>query len=107
MSAAREEASPLDFEEDPRYAQANKEAWWAIGYWLAFTVVVTGLAWWLGYDKPADELDFVLDFPAWFFWSVLMTSVVFSVIPVWIIRRRFVDVPLTPDGQPVDRPEAR
>ena len=38
MSAAREEASPLDFEEDPRYAQANKEAWWAIGYWLAFTV---------------------------------------------------------------------
>lgn len=107
MSAAREEAGPLDFEEDPRYAQANKEAWWAIGYWLAFTVVVTGLAWWLGYDKPADELDFVLGFPAWFFWSVLMTSVVFSVIPVWIIRRRFVDVPLTPDGQPVARPEAR
>jgi uncharacterized membrane protein YhdT len=107
MSAAREQASPPDFEEDPRYEQANKEAWWAIGYWLAFTVVVTGLAWWLGYDKPADELDFVLGFPAWFFWSVLMTSVVFSVIPVWIIRRKFVDVPLTPDGQPVARPEAR
>ena len=94
---------PVDFEEDPRYAQANREAMWALGYWLTFTVVVTGLAWWLGYGTPADELDFILGFPSWFFWSVLVTSAVFSAAPPWIIRRFFKDVPLTRDGRP-DRP---
>jgi uncharacterized membrane protein YhdT len=106
MSVTRPD-HPLPFEEDPRYQQANREALWAIGYWLAFTAVVTGLAWWLGYEKPADELTFILGFPAWFFWSVLVTSVVFSVIPAWIIRRYFKDVPLTSDGQPVPAPEER
>ena len=98
---------PLEFEEDPRYAQANHEALWAIGYWLAFTVVVTGLAWWLGYGKPAEELGFVLGFPTWFFWSVLVTSVVFSAVPPWIIRRYFKDVPLTRDGRPESQPDPR
>ena len=102
MSYTRSPDLPPDFEEDPRYRQANREAWWAIGYWAAFTVVVTGLAWWLGYGKPAEDLEFVLGFPAWFFWSVLVTSVVFSAIPAWIIKQKFHDVPLTRDGEPTD-----
>ena len=107
MSVASRRDDRLDFEEDPRYEQANREARWAIGYWAAYTVVVTGLAWWLGYEKPADELSFIVGFPAWFFWSVLVTSVVFAVIPSWIIRRHFKDVPLTRDGRPVPGPEGR
>jgi uncharacterized membrane protein YhdT len=111
MTATDRQGGPLDFEEDPRYAQANREAWWAVGYWALFTVVVTGLAWWLGYEKAADELTFVMGFPTWFFWSVLMTSLVFSAIPVWIIRRNFKDVPLTRDGKeppvPTTRTEGR
>jgi uncharacterized membrane protein YhdT len=98
---------PLDFEEDPRYAQANREALWALGYWLAFTVAVTGLAWVLGYGTPAAELEFVLGFPTWFFWSVLVTSVIFSAVPPFIIRRYFVDVPLTRDGEPETTPDGR
>jgi len=88
----------LEFEEDPRYAVANHEAWWAVAYWVAFTVVVTGSAWALGYDTPAEELDFVLGFPTWFFWSVLMSSVAFSIVPVFVIRRWFTDMPLSADG---------
>jgi uncharacterized membrane protein YhdT len=107
MSVTNKRDEALEFEEDPRYEQANREARWAIGYWLAFTVVVTGLAWWLGYEKPASELSFILGFPAWFFWSVLVTSVVFSVIPAMIIRRHFRDVPLTPDGKPLPNPDER
>ena len=106
MSVSRR-VDPLPFEEDPRYEQANREAQWAVGYWLAFTAVVTGLAWWLGYEKPAEELSFIWGFPAWFFWSVLVTSLVFSIIPAWIIRRYFKDVPLTRDGLPVSAPEGR
>jgi uncharacterized membrane protein YhdT len=106
MSTVRR-ADPVPFEEDPRYRQANREAWWAIGYWVAFTAVVTGLAWWLGYEKPAEELAFVLGFPSWFFWSVLVTSLVFSAIPVLIIKRYFEDVPLTGDGHPDPTAEER
>ena len=99
MTRAQTESVDRDFEEDPRYAQANREAWWAIAYWAAYTVVVTGSAWILGYDKPADELGFILGFPTWFFWSVLMSSLLFAIIPVLIIRRSFVDMPLDAHGE--------
>jgi len=88
-----------DFEEDPRYAIANREALWAVGYWVVYTVVVTGSACLLGYGIPGDELGFVLGFPTWFFWSVLVSSVVFSIIPALIIRRWFTEMSLEAYGE--------
>lgn len=91
-----------DFEEDPRYRVANREALWGVSYWAAFTVVVSGIAWLLGGNRDADELDFVLGFPAWFFWSCLVATVVLSLVPIIIVRRYFRDLPLTADGEPDD-----
>lgn len=98
-------AEPVDepFEEDPRYAIARRELLLALGYWVAFTVVVTGTAWLLGGGKQASELTFVLGFPAWFFWSVLVACVVFSVIPFFIVKYGFTDVPLSADGEAEER----
>ena len=93
---------PDDFEEDPRYALANREALWGVGYWLVFTVVITAVAWLLGGDVDPKEMDFVLGFPAWFFWSCLVAAAVLSLVPIWIIRRHFTEVPLTADGRPDD-----
>ncbi len=96
-----------DFEEDPRYAIANREAWWAVGYWVVYTVAVTGSAYLLGYGTPGDELDFVFGFPTWFFWSVLVSSVVFSVIPALVVRRWFTEISLDAYGDgPVRRTRA-
>lgn len=92
-----------EFEEDPRYAIAWRELWIAVGYWLAFTIAVTGSAWLLGGGKDAGELTFVLGFPTWFFWSILVCSLVFSIVPYFLVKRWFTDVPLSPDGEP-DRP---
>ncbi|GAB3420156.1 YhdT family protein [Flindersiella endophytica] len=91
---------PVDepFEEDPRYAIAKRELLLALAYWAAFTIVVTTTAWLLGGGKEASELTFVLGFPAWFFWSVLVACVAFSVVPYFIVKYGFTDVPLSADG---------
>lgn len=87
-----------DFEEDPRYAVANREALWGVGYWILFTVVISGIAWWLGGNRDAEDLDFVLGFPAWFFWSCLVATVVLALLPILIVRRYFTQMPLSADG---------
>ncbi|MDN5852359.1 MAG: YhdT family protein [Actinomycetia bacterium] len=87
-----------DFEEDPRYAIANREALWGVGYWLVFTVVISAIAWLLGGNVDADELDFILGFPAWFFWSCLVATTVLSLLPIWIVRHYFTEMSLTADG---------
>lgn len=91
---------PDDFEEDPRYAVANREAMWGVAYWFVFTVVITAVAWLVGGDVDPATMDFILGFPAWFFWSCLVAAAALSLVPVWIIRRHFTEMPLTADGRP-------
>lgn len=91
-----------DFEEDPRYAVANREALWGVGYWLLFTVVISTIAWGLGGNRDAEDLDFVLGFPAWFFWSCLVGTIALSFVPIFLVRRYFTVLPLTADGEPDD-----
>jgi uncharacterized membrane protein YhdT len=93
----------VQFEEDPRYAVANREALWGLGYWLVFTVVISAVAWALGGNRSASDLSFVLGFPAWFFWSCLVAATVLAVVPIVVIRRFFTDLPLTADGAPDER----
>jgi uncharacterized membrane protein YhdT len=85
---------PDDFEEDPRYKVSVREAWIVVGYWLVFTVVVTAVAWLLGGNRTADEITFVLGFPAWFFWSGIVASVALSIVPLFLVRALFTDVSL-------------
>lgn len=87
-----------DFEHDPRYAVANREALWGVAYWLFFTLVISLVAWLLGGNRDAAELEFVLGFPTWFFWSCLVATVLLSLLPIWLVRRFFTDMPLTPHG---------
>jgi uncharacterized membrane protein YhdT len=88
---------PDDFEEDPRYRVSVKEAWIVLAYWLVFTVVVTAVAWVLGGNRSADEITFVLGFPAWFFWSGIVASLALSIVPIFLVRSFFTDLPLAED----------
>lgn len=87
-----------DFEEDPRYAVADREALWGVGYWVFFTVVITGIAWVMGGGKKAAELDFILGFPAWFFWSCLVATTLLALLPPLLVCRYFTDLPLGATG---------
>lgn len=91
-----------DFEEDPRYAVANREALWGLSYWVLFTLVVSLTAWLLGGGRSADELTFVLGFPRWFFWSCLVATTALAVLPALLVRRFFTEVPLGADAHPAD-----
>lgn len=93
----------IDFEVDQRYAIANREALWGVGYWLLFTIVVSGIAWLLGGNRDAGDVGFVLGFPAWFFWSCLVATTLLSLLPIWIVRRHFTEVSLTADGDESER----
>jgi uncharacterized membrane protein YhdT len=95
------------FEEDPRYRIASRELLLALAYWATFTIVVTATAWTLGGGKDASELTFVLGFPAWFFWSVLVACVAFSIVPFFIVKFGFTDVPLSADGRPDGQPDSQ
>ncbi|PSK90218.1 putative membrane protein YhdT [Murinocardiopsis flavida] len=99
-----EPAEDEPFEEDPRYRVAEREMYIAVGYWVAFTVVVTATAWLIGGGKKAEELTFVLGFPDWFFWSVPVACLVFSGIAYVLVHRYFTDMPLSADeGAEADR----
>jgi uncharacterized membrane protein YhdT len=88
---------PDDFEEDPRYRVSVREARIVIAYWVVFTIVVTAIAWGLGGNRSADEITFVLGMPAWFFWSAVVASFVLSLVPMFLVRSMFKEVPLGPD----------
>ncbi|QBI54438.1 YhdT family protein [Streptomonospora litoralis] len=107
MPETRSPHRGADFEEDPRYRTAMRELGIALAYWAAFTVAVTATAWLLGGGKDADELSFVLGFPAWFFWSVPVTCFVFSGIAYFLVRRFFTDIPLSADGSAGEEREER
>lgn len=82
------------FPEDPRYAQCARELWVAAAYWLAHGVVTIGVAWAIGGGRSAEQLRLTLGFPSWFFWSGIVVALAFSLVPVWLVRRWFVDVPI-------------
>ena len=56
--------------EDPRYAQANKEALIAIGLFVLNIIWWFAFAYGLGSGSP-KEYTYIMGFPAWFFWSVI------------------------------------
>jgi uncharacterized membrane protein YhdT len=99
---ARPKALETDFEHDPRYAVANREALVGAGYWLGFTVLISAIAWLIGAHKKASELTFVLGFPAWFFWSCLVATGLLSLVPAFLVKRYFTDMPLSADGAASD-----
>lgn len=110
MAAAHHsEQHASSFEEDPRYRVSAREAWVSIAYWVLFTVAMIGVAWGLGGNRDPEQIGYILGFPAWFFWSALVTTAVFStVVPYLIVKYLFTDIPLeAPDTSLEAGKEAR
>ncbi|MGH3097691.1 MAG: DUF997 family protein [Streptosporangiales bacterium] len=88
----------VTFAEDPRYAVSWRELWISVAYWAGFSAAVVLVAWLLGGGKKATEIEFVLGFPAWFFWSSIVCSLAFSIVPYFLVKRWFTDMPLGTHG---------
>lgn len=85
--------SDLSFTEDPRFKIAKREA--VIGVVLA----VANFVWWYAFayglgSKPVEEYQYILGFPAWFFYSCILGFVVFALLVYVVVRLWFQEVPL-------------
>ena len=85
-----------EFTDDPRYRIAAKEAWMAIALFLLNFCWWYAFAFWLG-DQPPQEYSYVLGFPAWFFWSVIVGTAVFCAMAYIMVKYFYSDMPLGPD----------
>ncbi len=102
-----------EWTEDPRYRVSSREALVAAGFFASYIVVTIGTAWLIGGNRGIDEIDFVFGFPSWLFWSTLVLGAVFCVVPYFLVKYFFSEMPLdadadwTDDRTPASRPGER
>lgn len=80
------------FEEDSRYRQCNKEALLSLAVFLISFVIIGGVSLLLGYSKPADEIQLVFGFPAWFFYGVIVGGFIVAIIPIFVVKYFFKEM---------------
>lgn len=72
-----------EFDPDPAFLRARREAWTILGAWLVCMAWTVGVSWWMGYGEAAGEAQRVLGWPAWVFWGVAipwLASTAFTVV---------------------------
>ncbi|MBM7587302.1 putative membrane protein YhdT [Bacillus pakistanensis] len=82
------------FKEDSRYAQCSKEMKLVIGYAIVNLIVVIGLAMGVGLNKPASEVNIIMGFPDWFFWSGIVGSLIMIILAFAMVKIFFKDMSL-------------
>lgn len=58
--------------ELPLLKSARREALIAFAIWLATTIYTVGYCCWYGYGREPESLTFVLGFPDWVFWGIVV-----------------------------------
>lgn len=58
--------------ELPLLRSARREALAAFGIWLVATVYSVGYCYLYGYNRSPESLTFVLGFPDWVFWGIIV-----------------------------------
>lgn len=96
----------FDFEVDPRYRQANKEALVAFLYWVLYFIVISVVALTIGLHKPAGDVTFIFGFPTWFFWSAGVATAVLCIVPYFVVRFFYRDYSLDADDSAGDVSDA-
>ncbi|MES1213615.1 MAG: DUF997 family protein [Singulisphaera sp.] len=68
---------------DPVFISARREAVVAALIWAVATAWSVGYAALYGYNRSADSLTFVLWFPDWIFWGVVVPWLACIVASIW------------------------
>jgi len=61
-----------DIQELPLLKSAKREAMVALGIWLAATIYSLAYCFKYGYGRDPESLTYVLGFPDWVFWGLVM-----------------------------------
>jgi len=70
--------------ENPLLISARREAVVVLLMWLTTGVYSVGYCAWFGYGRTTADLHFVLGFPDWIFWGVVVPWVTCAVISLVI-----------------------
>ncbi|MEM1547264.1 MAG: DUF997 family protein [Candidatus Methanomethylicia archaeon] len=82
------------FEEDERYKEATKQAKIAFmfwGFWVLVTLII-GLS--MTLTRPLGQVNFILGFPDWVFYSLIVWQIVSLFIMLIVIKMFFKEVPI-------------
>ncbi len=82
-------------ELDPVVRSGHREAVTSLALWLAATVYSVTYCTLHGYQRPIDSLSFVLWFPDWVFWGIVVPWLVCTVVSIYIALFLVEDEPLT------------
>lgn len=66
--------------EHPLLAPARREAIASLIIWFLTTVYCVGYCWKYGYGRDPETLTFILGFPDWIFWGIVVPWGVCTVI---------------------------
>lgn len=69
--------------EDPVVRSARREALMVLAIWLAAFAYTAGYCLRFGYGREVGDLTFVLGFPDWVFWGIVVPWVVCLAISWW------------------------
>jgi hypothetical protein len=113
-SAGRDSAVRTQGREDPVVRSGRREALWTLALWLTATIYsVTYCTLW-GYGRPIESLSFVLWFPDWVFWGIVVPWGACTAISIYIALYVIEDDPLasaedaaSEDAPPDDRAMGR
>ena len=86
--------------EDPLLKSARREALISIGTWFVATVYSVGYCWLYGYNRPIESLTYVLGFPDWIFWGVVLPWGACTVFSAWFCMFYMTDEDLGEEQSP-------
>jgi hypothetical protein len=80
--------------EDPLIASARREALATMTVWLATMIYTVSYCYTQGYHRTLDDLTFVLGFPDWIFWGIVVPWGVCFLLSAWFSFFFIRDEPL-------------
>jgi hypothetical protein len=80
--------------EDPLLTSARRNMRFATGLFVVALVYTLGVCWTFGYHRPAGSLTFVLGFPDWVFWGIVVPWAACTLISMWYALGVMTDEPL-------------
>lgn len=86
---------------------AAREAAATFAVWLAVLCWTVGYSYSYGYGRPVESLSFVLGFPDWIFWGVMLPWLVCFLVSAVFAFVVIEDVPLGGDDDTADTGGAR
>ena len=96
--------SPLVAERSnpPLVESARREAWVVLVVWAVTAAYTTSYCFTYGVDRTLDNITFVLGFPDWIFWGVVVPWYVCLAFSVWFAYGFMRDDPLGAEATEAD-----